>query len=82
MKNLLLLAIGAAAAFYAYTSWRPSADDMVSASPASGRSYGSNPVREIQRAPNALIDMQGAMGNANAGAANAARRAAIDTLGR
>ena len=80
MKNLLFLAIGAAAAFYAYTSWVPSAGDT--APPVSGRSYGGNPVRELQRAPNALIDMQGAMGNANAGAANAARRAATETLDR
>ena len=81
MKNLFLLAIGAAAAYYAYTNWRPSGGDSVTAG-VSRDSYGGNPVREIQRAPNALIDMQGAMGNANAGAARAARRAVTDRLGR
>lgn len=81
MKTIVFLAIAAAAAMYAYRSFPPEGHSFA-VRPESSHVQLSNPVREIQRAPNELIEMRGAMGSANAGVANAARKAVSDTIGR
>lgn len=82
MKNLLMLAIAAAAAYYAYTSWPPGPRDIVAERSAAARSYGGNPVSEIERAPDALIETRNAMASQNANTANAARSAVSQVIGR
>ena len=82
MRNLLMLAIAAAAAYYAYNSWPPGRRDIVAERTAAAYAHGGNPVSEIERAPDALIETRNAMANQNASAANAARNAVGQVFGR
>jgi hypothetical protein len=81
MKNFFWIGILAAAAFYAYSSW-PGSPEHVASKQAAAPARMGNPVREIERAPKTLLEMQDAMGSSNAGVAHAARDAVSRTVGR
>lgn len=82
MKKLALIAIAAAALFYAYGSWPELAERFASSKPQGTDVRSGNPVRGIQQAPNALIEMQGAIGGGGGGAAGAALNAVESQVGR
>ena len=82
MKNLLFLAIAAAAAYYAYNSWPPGPRDIVAERTAAAYARGGNPVSEIERAPDALIETRNAIASQSANTANAARNAVSQVIGR
>ena len=81
MKNFFWIAMLAAAVFYAYSSWPGTRAQVASKQAAAAPSHMGNPVREIERAPNTLMEMRDAMGNSNAGVAHAARDAVSRTVG-
>jgi hypothetical protein len=81
MKNLLFWALAAAAIFCAYTH-RPTSTEPAPVTREVAGSPAGNPVREIQRAPDTLMEMRDSMGQSNAGVANAARKAVTDTIGK
>lgn len=81
MKNFFWVAMLAAAAFYAYSSW-PGSREHVASKQAAAPSRMGNPVREIERAPKTLMEMRDAMGSSNAGVAHAARDAVSRSVGR
>jgi hypothetical protein len=82
MKNFFWVAMVAAAAFYAYSSWPGPAETTASGRSKVAASQMGNPVREIERAPKTLLEMQDAMGSSRAGVAHAARDAVSKTVGR
>jgi hypothetical protein len=80
MKNLILAALFAAAALYAYRGW--SGDHPRIASEQSAQVEPGGPARQWQQAPGALLDMQEAVGGSGGGAARAARDAVSAQVGR
>jgi hypothetical protein len=82
MKKLALIAIAGAVLFYAYGSWPELAERFVPAKPEAAGARLGNPVRSIEQAPNALIDVQRAIGGGGGAAAGAARNAVKSQVGR
>jgi hypothetical protein len=79
MKNVVLLVLVIAALFYAQ---RSCGERTASENPAGTDSLGRGPARDWQAAPNAVIDMQGALGGASGGPAKAARDAVQNQVDR
>jgi hypothetical protein len=83
MKNLILLVLVVAGLMYFGRSCTPQTEEKTASRHADAPgSRAGGPVREWEQAPNAVMDMQGAMGGAGAGPANAVRDTVRDQVSR
>ncbi len=82
MKNFVLLLLVVAALLYAHRSCTPLGQRLAAEKPEAAQSHAGGPVREWQQAPNTVMDMQGAIGGAGPGPANAARDLVRDQVGQ
>jgi hypothetical protein len=80
MKNIVLIALVGVALYFGPRSCGPVGEDVVSEPRESGYSQGGDAARQLQQAPNAVMDMQGAMGGGG-GSAGAARSAVTNQVG-
>ena len=81
MKNTIVLVFVVAALFYAQRSCAPLHERVASERDSAPAAAGGGAAREWQQAPNAIMDMQNAVGG-GAGAARAARDAVGKQVGR
>lgn len=82
MKSILWLAALGAALYFGYQWWEQNSPRLSRAPESEGRadSYGGGPVREWQRAPDTMMDMQSSMGGGGS-SATSARGTVKDRLG-
>ncbi len=80
MKNLILLVLVIAGFVYFERSCTTTEEKVASGHSEAQSSRGGGPVREWEQAPNAVADMQGALGGSAGGPANAARDAIRDQV--
>ena len=81
MKNLIILGMVLCALFYAQRSCSPPGEQVTAPKPTGDAVSVGGPARQWEQAPNAVMDMQGAMGGARSGAARAARDALRTDIG-
>jgi len=83
MKNLVWLAVIAGVLYFGYRWWQENVEGPSVAASPSGvvEEVVGGPIRELQRAPNTLSEMNRAM-DGGGSPANAARNAVRDKLGQ
>ena len=83
MKNLILLVLVVVGLMFFGRSCALRTEEKTASSHAAAEgSRAGGPVREWEQAPNAVMDMQGAIGGAAGGPANAVRDAVREQVSR
>ena len=82
VKSIIFLVLVVTALFYAQRFYAPLHERVASEPVRAPALNGGGPARDWQQAPNAVMDMQNAIGGGGAGAARAARDAVSKQVGR